>query len=123
MGHVYVDATIRGTRRKKARFLVETGATFALVSPELARQAGLIVGPVRDRVRLANRKTVRIPVSTGLLKIDGREGAVTLWVGPCDEPLIGAETLEVLGLAVDPRSGRLKKTRPYAGRLGGLRAR
>ena len=123
MGHVYINATIRGKRQKKARFLVDTGATHSLISPKMAKEAGLVVGPVKDTVRLANGKTIRIPLASVLVKIDGREAGATFWIGPCDEPLIGVETLEALGMAVDPRSGRLKPTRPYAGRLGGLRAR
>ncbi len=123
MSHVYVNATVRGKRSKRARFLVDTGATHSLVSPKLAREAGLVVGPARDKVRLANGKTLRIPLASGVIKVDGREAGVAIWVGPCDEPLIGVETLESLGLCVDPRSGRLKPTRPYAGRLGGLLTR
>lgn len=123
MAHVYVDATIKAKRSAKVRLLVDTGATHSLISPTLARKVGMRPSVVRDTVRLASGKPVRVPTAVGLIRVDGREAATLFWIGPCDEPLLGVETLEVLGLAVDPRSGRLRPTRPYASRLGGLRTR
>ena len=120
MGHVYVDATIRGRRAARVRFLVDTGATFSLISPELARRVGIEASPVRDRVRLATGRMVRLRTAVVGIRIDGRETAATFWIGPCDEPLLGVETLEALGLAVDPARARLRTTRPYATRLGGF---
>ncbi len=43
----------------------------------------------------------------------------TILVGKVDEPILGLEALEALGLMVDPRRKRLSSTRPYAVRLGG----
>ena len=120
MGHVYVNATIRGRRSRRVRFLVDTGATYSLVSPETARQAGLVELPVRDKVTLADGRTALVHQAAGSLKIDGRSAGTIFWVGPCDEPLMGVEALEVLGLGVDHHTRRLKPTRPYATRLGGI---
>lgn len=120
MSHVFVDATVKGRRRRKVRFMVDTGATYSLISRALARETGLVNSGVRETVRLANGRRVRVPVYAGLVRIDGREASTIFWVGPCDEPLLGVETLESLGLAVDPSRGRLKPTRPYASRLGGF---
>jgi clan AA aspartic protease len=120
MGHVRVDATIRGRRSTRLRFLVDTGATYSLISPETARRVGIEPGPIRDRVRLATGRAVRVPTALGGIRIDGRETVTIFWIGPCDEPLLGVETLEALGLAVDPGKGRLRATRPYATRLGGF---
>ena len=120
MGHVYVDARIKGQRSRRVRLMVDTGATYSLVSPTVARDAGLVVSKLRDRVRLANGKIVRVPLALGQIRVGRREASTVFWVGRCDEPLLGVEALEVLGLAVDPSSGRLRPTRPYATRLGGF---
>ena len=61
-----------------------------------------------------------MPTGLGAMRIDGREAATIFWIGPCEEPLLGVETLEALGLAVDPAKARLRATRPYATRLGGF---
>ena len=92
----------------------------AAVSWETARRAGIEPGPIRDRVRLANGREVRMPTGLGAVRIDGREAVAIFWIGPCEEPLLGVETLESLGLAVDPAKARLRATRPYATRLGGF---
>jgi len=120
MGHVYAEATIRVKRKLKTRFLVDTGATCSLISPELAKQVGMEPSRLREKVHLANGKTVRVPTALGQIRIDGRETVTVFWIGPCDEPLLGVEALEALGLAVDPHTGTLKPTRPYATRLGGF---
>jgi len=38
----------------------------------------------------------------------------------CEEPLLGVETLGILGLALEPAKRRLRPTRPYAARLDGF---
>src|SRR5438552_11108288 len=120
MGHVHVNATIRGTHSMRLRFLVDTGATYNLISPETARRAGIEPGPIRDRMRLATGRAVRVPTGLGAIRIDGREAATIFWIGPCEEPSLRVETLEALGLAVDPAKARLRATRPYATRPGGF---
>jgi len=61
------------------------------------------VGHVHQRVKLSAEK------------------AVTILVGDVVEPIIGVETLEALGLTVDPRKRRLAPSRNYAVRLVGYR--
>jgi clan AA aspartic protease len=120
VGHVHVEVTLKAKRSARVRFLVDTGATYALVPPALARRVGMAPSPVRDRVRLANGRQARLPTAVALVRIDGRETAALFWIGACDEPLLGVETLEALGLAVEPARGRLRPTRSYATRLGGF---
>ncbi|MBI4703775.1 MAG: retroviral-like aspartic protease family protein, partial [Deltaproteobacteria bacterium] len=110
VGHVYVAATLRGRRSARVRFLVDTGATYGLIAPALARRAGLSLPGIKVKVRLATGRAVRVPLSLGLVRIDGREAGAAFCVGPCDEPLLGVEALESLGLAVDPVKGCLKAT-------------
>ena len=111
---------IRAKRNARVRFLVDSGATQSLIPPELASRVGLEPSVVRETVRLATGRTVRLPMAVGLVRIDGREAGAIFWIGPCDEPLLGVEALEALGLALDPSRRRLRPTRPYATRLGGV---
>jgi aspartyl protease family protein len=120
MGHVYVDATVTAKRKEKIRFLVDTGATYSLVPPDLARRIGMKPSQLQEKVHLATGKTVKVPTALGQIRIDGRETVTVFWIGPCAEPLLGVEALEAVGLAVDPRTGTLKPTRPYATRLGSV---
>ena len=52
--------------------------------------------------------------------IGDRKAASTVVIADCDEPLLGVESLETLGLAVDPTTGSLKPTRSFTVRLGGV---
>jgi len=72
-------------------------------------------------VGLADGRRVRLKADVAIIQIDGREAPATVLVGDVDEPILGVETLEALGLVVDPRKKRLSPSRPYAVRLGGYR--
>jgi len=56
-----------------------------------------------------------------MVRIGDRSAASTVVITDCDEPLLGVEALEGLGLAVDPTTGSLRPTRAYTVRLGGAR--
>jgi len=104
-----------------ARMLVDTGATYSVIPPRLARRLG-IRRPRRSlSVRLADGRRVRLGADLAIVKIDGREAPTTILVGKVDEPILGVEALEALGLVVDPAKKRLTPSRPYAVRLGGYR--
>lgn len=119
MGHVYHDVTLIGAKTKRVRMFVDTGATYSMVSKELARELG--IKPFRKRilVEVADGRKVRLPVGLAIVRINGREAANSILIGGTEEPLLGVEALEALGLAVDPATGELKPTRSYAVRLGG----
>ena len=101
--------------------LVDTGATYSVVPPSVARALGIEPPRRRVAVRLADGRRIRLGVDTAIVKIDGREAAVTIAVGDVAEPVLGVEALEALGLVVDFRRKRLVPSRPYAVRLGGYR--
>ena len=46
----------------------------------------------------------RLDAGTAIFRIGGREAPATILVGDVAEPILGVETLEALGLTVDPRS-------------------
>lgn len=111
MGHVWVKARIGDPDRRKiveVDALVDTGATLTVMPRKLAEELGL-------------RVTGRIPVMTAggrvelertriWLELEGREDVVSAVISDIiDKVLIGVTALEVLGLQVDPVTGKLKE--------------
>lgn len=121
MGHIHKKVRLRGEKTTTVRMLVDTGATYSVIPPRLARVLG-IKRPRRSvNVRLAEGRRIRLGADIAIVQIDGREAPTTVLVGNVDEPILGVEALEALGLVVDPTRKRLTPSRPYAVRLGGYR--
>ncbi len=121
MGRVYQKVRVRAEKTATIRMLMDTGATFSVIPPGLARILGIRRPRRSVRVRLADGRMVRLGADVAVLQIDGRAAPTTILVGKVDEPILGVEAMEVLGLAVDPKRKRLSPSRPYAVRLGGYR--
>jgi len=123
MGHVVVNAELAGAKRERVRMLVDTGATYTVLPAELAKRLKITVAPRRLNVRLADGRRKSMRVGTVFIRLLGREAADTALIGPAGiEPLLGAEALEALGLAVDPTSRKLKPTRAHGVLLVSIRA-
>jgi predicted aspartyl protease len=102
--------------------LVDTGATYTVLPADLAERLEITVAPRRLRVRLAGGRHKSMRVGTVFVRLLGREAADTALIGRRGlEPLLGAEALEALGLAVDPTSRRLKPTRAHGALLVSVR--
>jgi len=121
MAHVFVTARVYARRSATAEFLVDTGATYSIVPPSLARKVGAPAFPHTFAVSLADGTTRRLRACTVGVTVAGRTGPTTALVLAGAEPLLGAETLEVLGLKVNPDKGRLEPTRTHAALLVGAR--
>jgi clan AA aspartic protease len=93
--------------------LVDTGATFSVLPSRVAERIGLKAAGGFS-VELADGTVRKMPVATGVFRVDGRRAPATVLVAPAGEPLLGVETLEVLGLSVDPKRRRVKALRPFA---------
>jgi len=123
MGHVVVNAELAGAKRERVRMLVDTRATYTVLPAELAKRLKITVAPRRLNVRLADGRRKSMRVGTVFIRLLGREAADTALIGPAGiEPLLGAEALEALGLAVDPTSRKLKPTRAHSVLLVSIRA-
>ena len=92
--------------------LVDTGATLTVVPRRIAEELQL---PVIGRRRVATAKgTVELDECVGVVEVMGRKAYVHMLVSnDVDIVLIGATTLETLGLEVDPTTGKLKETTTY----------
>jgi predicted aspartyl protease len=123
VGHVYVDAEVFARRRTKVRFLVDTGATYTILPTTVARTAGATPLPTRFGVSLADGSRRNLRACTMGIEIAGRTAPMTAFLLPRGEPLLGVETLEALGLRVNPVSRRLEPTRARTALLVGVRPR
>ena len=120
MGHIHQSVKLRANKSARVRMLVDTGATFSVIPDRLACAVGIKRLPRSVAIRLADGRRVKLDSGVAIFRIDGRE-APTILVGDVAEPVLGVETLEALGLTVDPRRRRLTPSRHYAVRLGGYR--
>jgi clan AA aspartic protease len=114
MGTFSVDievGSVSSGRFVKAAALVDTSATHTLLPGSVLRALGI---SAIDRVpfELADQRTVEYEVGEARLRVNGRERTTLVVFGPDDAaPLLGATTLELFNLAVDPFRQRLVPVR------------
>ncbi len=121
MGHVHQRVKLSAERAVTVRMLVDTGATFSVIPEALARAVGIKRLRRSVTIALTDGRRVKLDAGTAIFRIGEREAPATILVGDVAEPILGVETLEALGLTVDPRRRRLAPSRPYTVRLGGFR--
>src|SRR5436190_15126574 len=111
MGILYVQGRLSHprelSRQRKLRFLVDTGAFFSVVPREVL--STLKVSPIREEtVQFADGRKARWKVGEVRLEVDGRSVTIPVLFGKKrTQPLLGAYSLEGLGLSVDSRGRRL----------------
>ncbi|MHB8381654.1 MAG: aspartyl protease [Candidatus Binataceae bacterium] len=83
-------------------FLIDTGAIFSVVPSPLARQLTL-AKLEREEFTLADGSRRIYDVGEAFFEINDRRGTSKVVFGPADvTPMLGALTLESLGLMVNP---------------------
>jgi clan AA aspartic protease len=112
MGITFVKAEVRTRKaRKTVEFLIDTGAWHSLLPIEVWRKLGLKALD-RQVFTLADGTHVERAISECLLTFQGKRRHVPVILGrKGDDALLGATTLEILGLVFDPISRTLKPTR------------
>ena len=97
-----------GSRRKTAvRFLIDSGAVYSLVPGRTLRKLGIRPHRKVD-FTLADGTTITRQVGDAYFEFQGEGGAAPVIFGESgDEPLLGATTLESVGLVLDPFKRRL----------------
>ncbi len=87
--------------------MVDTGSTLTWISRALAGRLGLPRLP-RQRFVLADGRRLERTTALAVVRIAGREAGVTVVLaGEGDAQMLGATSLESLGLAIDPIGERL----------------
>ena len=111
MAIFYADGTLshpgNPKLRRKLRFLVDTGAFFTIAPRDLLR--ALKISPIRtETVQFADGRRTRWKVGEVRFEVDGRAVTTLVLFGKKrTPPLLGAYSLEGLGLSVDARHRRL----------------
>lgn len=112
MGLTYVDGLVSENEQSAdVRFLVDSGATYTLLPHDVWRSLGL--EPKRRlTLSLADGTTVERDVSECRIELPQGEGHTPVILGePGDEALLGAVTLEILGLVLNPFNRTLQPMR------------
>ena len=120
MGHVYQPVKLAAVNEEDLNILIDTGATLSLIPPALADRLGIARFPRKQAIVLADGRRIEADAGVVMVEIGDRKAVSTVVIADCDEPLLGVETLETLGLAVDPTTGSLTPTRPFTVRLGAV---
>ena len=89
-------------------FLIDTGAPYSVVPGRILRRLG--VKPDRtEEFTLADGSHTKRRIGGAVFEIDGRRGPSPVIFGERDDAtLLGAVTLEALGLMVDPLKRQLR---------------
>lgn len=124
MGVTFVAGRIappgRKRPRRSVRFLVDSGATYSVVPARLLR--ALRIRPERTvRFALADGTEVERELGEATFELAGaRATSPVVFETEGTEALLGAVTLETLGLMLDPFSRRLLPMRVFAHLLRGI---
>jgi aspartyl protease family protein len=111
MGHVRVPILIRNPLNHSREVLIEsalvdTGATWTTIPRALVSELGLDVTGTQQARSAAG--PVTIDQTYAFVELEGRSMVSPLWVSDSyPGVLIGVITLEGLGFAVDPGTGKL----------------
>ena len=98
--------------------MVDTGAADSMFPASLL--AGIHLQPVRFlEYTVADGRRVEFPYGQALIKINDETWTCPVIFGPDDEALLGATTLEIFKLLVDPNSQSLRPADAWP--LGGGR--
>lgn len=97
---------IDGSEPMSIEALVDTGALHSMIPASILTR--LHIQPQRhDRFELADGANVEYGVGTARMILEGRDGWCPVIFGPDADSLLGATTLEILNLTVDPIAQRL----------------
>lgn len=93
--------------KQELEFIVDTGAIYTVIPRSVAEK--LALDKVDERkFKTANGEVVEYPVSEAYIIIQGKGVTSIVALGTEKMPvLLGVTTLELLGLQVDPVSGKL----------------
>ncbi|MEM0079976.1 MAG: aspartyl protease family protein [Nitrososphaerota archaeon] len=111
MGHIVVRVRVGPPSREslvEVEGLVDTGATLTVIPRKVSNEIGLEI--VGKTVVETGAGRLELDRSRAWIEIEGRGDVIPVLVSDViDKLLIGVTTLEILGLQVDPITGKLKE--------------
>jgi len=114
MGHLHADITVKGSKAavKLKNVLIDTGATYTVLPEKILKEIGASLLPTTVDVELGNSKKVKAKAYGVGVKIKDVEAPSISITFKGAQTVIGVETLESLGMKLDPARGKLEFTRP-----------
>jgi len=96
------------TETVEVKCIVDSGLTYSVIPRAILK--GLGIEPItREEYRLANGERIEREKGVAIFKYAGRTGGADVIFGEeGDETLLGAFTLEAIGLSLDPLRRELK---------------
>jgi predicted aspartyl protease len=94
-------------KRKEFEFLVDSGAIYSVLPKEELKKLG-IKPTSHEEFILANGEVIRSPVGNAYFEYKGKLRAAPVVFGEKGVFLLGATTLEALGMILDPIRRELK---------------
>ena len=102
--------------KKTAKVFVDTGSTFSIIPVKLGEELGVQRAPWKEKVSLADGSVKEFEVALVYLEVLERGTVAKVLLSEVDEPALGMETLETLGLRVDPVAGKVEPSRGWKAR-------
>lgn len=115
LGYTRVEVLVTNPERvrsSKSIFLVDSGSWYTTIPPSLAGELAL-KKIIKTKLTLADKREVEVDLSPAYIKVLNREVATLVALLDVPEPLLGTETLEALGLRINPTTSELEIARPY----------
>lgn len=113
MGHEFLKVLFRGKEVLEVdKMLVDAGASFTVMPLDVAERC-FIETPFEVGLKLGDGRVVKAKVFVAEAEIEGRRGPLRILAFRGAMPVIGVDTLETLGLKVDPLTGRVEKIEYY----------
>jgi len=114
MGHLYTDVKVRGNKTsvELRKVLIDTGATYTVLPKSVLEEVGAW-GPLPEvEIGLGDGRKVKAKAYAVAITIEGVEAPAISVTFEGAQTVIGVETLESVGLKLDPTTGKLEFTRP-----------
>jgi aspartyl protease family protein len=114
MGHIYTDIVIKGARGTKElkEVLIDTGATYTVLPKRDLNEVGASLLPTEVKVELGNGQEISAEAYGIVIIIANAEAPAIGITFEGAQTVVGVETLESLGLKLDPTTGKMEFTRP-----------
>jgi predicted aspartyl protease len=114
MGHLYADITVRGAKGvvELKNVLIDTGATYTVLPEQILEETGAASIPTEVEVELGDGHRVKARAYGVAIRIREVEAPSISITFAGAQTVVGVETLESLGVKLDPKNGTLEFTRP-----------
>jgi clan AA aspartic protease len=94
-------------KTKECEFLVDSGATYSVVPQNILKKLGIKPTSSHEFI-LANGEVVKKPIGNAYFEYEGKIRAAPVVFGDKGVFLLGATTIEALGMILDPIRRQLK---------------